>query len=663
MAISLFFPQTSAAPALGRSAIYPTTQPSNYPTIQLTSMIRIQGSEFRDEFGRTLLLRGVNLGGSSKVPLTPDGATHRREGFLEHRAVSFVGRPFPLGDADEHFERLQRWGMTLVRLLVSWEAIEHSGPGRYDQAYLDYVRSIVRKAGDHGIYVLIDPHQDVWGRLCGGDGAPGWTLEAVGFDPTQFAATGAAIVHATHGDPFPRMIWPTNATKLAAATMFTLFFAGNDFAPETKIDGEPAQDYLQRHYVGAVKALAGCLSDLENVAGYDTMNEPSRGYIGWPDLNVRGSLKMGESPTPFQSMVLGDGFPQRVEIWGIRALGMRRLSSRILNPQGQRAWRKSSRCVWRAHGVWDRDAHGRPHLLQPEYFVEAHGRRADFGEDYLRPFLNRFAQAVRSVDTDAIIFVEPEPNEWPPSWSEADARQVVFAPHWYDGLTLIRKHYSPFLAYDQRAGSLVVGTPGRIRRSLAEQLAWLKRGGRDRLCGAPTIVGEFGIPFDLDDKRAFRTGDFSAQVRALDRSFQAIEANLLGALLWNYTADNSNARGDKWNVEDLSIYSRDQRSGAADRNSGGRALQAVVRPYPFATAGEPLVLSFDCSSRVFELEFKHDPAIDAPTHLFIPEFQYPDGYSVEISDGTYETRPADQLLVYRHTTQRIIHSIRITPAR
>ena len=45
-------------------------------------------------------------------------------------------------------------------------------------------------------------------------------LEAVGFDITHFRATGAAIVHATHGGPFPKMIWPTNGSKLAAATMF-----------------------------------------------------------------------------------------------------------------------------------------------------------------------------------------------------------------------------------------------------------------------------------------------------------------------------------------------------------------------------------------------------------------------------------------------------------
>ncbi|MCJ7706898.1 MAG: glycoside hydrolase family 5 protein [Anaerolineales bacterium] len=194
-------------------------------------MIGVDGSWFKDEHGRTLLLRGVNLGGSSKVPFSPDGATYRSEGFFNHRQVSFVGRPFPLEQADEHFSRLKRWGFDFLRFLVTWEAIEHAGPGLYDQAYLDYVYGIIRKAEEHGIRLFIDPHQDVWSRFSGGDGAPGWTFEKVGLDITKFAETGAAIVHQTHGDPFPRMVWPTNGAKLAAATMFTLFFGGSDFAP------------------------------------------------------------------------------------------------------------------------------------------------------------------------------------------------------------------------------------------------------------------------------------------------------------------------------------------------------------------------------------------------------------------------------------------------
>ena len=115
-----------------------------------------------------------------------------------------MGRPFPLQEADEHFARLKAWGFTFLRLLVTWEAIEHAGPGLYDETYLDYLRKLVIKAGEYEMEVLIDPHQDVWSRFTGGDGAPGWTLEAAGMDMTHFDETGAAITHQRHGDPLPK---------------------------------------------------------------------------------------------------------------------------------------------------------------------------------------------------------------------------------------------------------------------------------------------------------------------------------------------------------------------------------------------------------------------------------------------------------------------------
>jgi hypothetical protein len=42
--------------------------------------------------------------------------------------LSFVGRPFPLSEADEHFGRLRRWGFNFLRWNVAWEALEHEGP-------------------------------------------------------------------------------------------------------------------------------------------------------------------------------------------------------------------------------------------------------------------------------------------------------------------------------------------------------------------------------------------------------------------------------------------------------------------------------------------------------------------------------------------------------
>ncbi len=625
--------------------------------------IHIAGSQFKDEFGRSLVLRGVNLGGSSKVPYYSNAATQPRENFFDHRNVSFVGRPFPLEEADEHFRRLKAWGLTFLRFLVTWEAIEHAGPGIYDRAYLDYLHAVIQKASEYGITVFIDPHQDVWSRFSGGDGAPGWTLEAAGLDMTHFAATGAALLYPTDGKPAHHEIWSTNESKLAAATMFTLFFAGNDFAPQLKVEGEPVQEYLQRHYISAIQQVAQRLKDLPNVLGFDTFNEPLKGFIGWADLQTTGGeLNLGTCPAPFQAMLLGEGLPQDVPVWKLGLTGLRRAGKAHVDPGGVRAWGTGRPCIWRQHGVWEFDASGTPRLLRPDYFTCVNGRPVDFYGDYFAPFARRYAAAIREADPRAVIFIEGTTDGKPLYLNGAPIPNTVYAPHWYDGFVLVMQRFTRYLGVDFRDHHIVFG-PSAIRKSFIDQLKSFQVAAAEDLGGIPTLIGEFGIPFNLAGGKAYRTGDFSSQVRALDRSFQAIEANLLHCTLWNYTSDNSNARGDRWNGEDFSIFSRDRQADPGDINSGGRALQGLVRPYPLATAGELLRMSFNILTRQFEMEFRHDPAVTAPTEIFVPNLQYPQGYQVEVSDGTFAIQAEEQRLVYRHSLQMPIHRIRVKPIR
>lgn len=625
-------------------------------------MIRVDGPWFRDEHGRRLILRGVNLGGSSKIPTRPDGATYRRDGLEAPEQVSFVGRPFPLDEADEHFGRLRRWGLTFLRLLTTWEAIEHAGPGRYDEGYLEYLEAVVRKAGEHGLSLFIDPHQDVWSRFTGGDGAPEWTLQAAGFHLRNLHATGAAFLHQEHGDPLPRMIWPTNATKLAAATMFTLFFAGNDFAPRLQIDGEPIQEYLQRHYLEAIAQVARRLRGLPHVVGFGTMNEPSAGYIGVKDLATLPPLpRLDVAPTPFESMQLGEGASLDLPTWGIRMLGMRRIGHRVVNPGGLRAWSDGRECIWRLHGVWEQRG-GKSTLLKPDYFQHVQGRGVSFAQDYYKPFALRFLRRIREIDPEAAIFLEGEPGALPPRWDRGDPTGIVWEPHWYDGLTLVLKRFVPFLGLGFDSRRLILGA-GRVRRSFVAQLAEQRHAAAQALCGVPTLIGEIGIPFDLDEKRAYRTGDFRRPSAALDRSLQALDANLLSATLWVYTSDNTNARGDLWNDEDFSIFSRDQQADPADPDSGGRALEAAIRPYPQAVAGEPLAMSFDRQSGGFLFSFAHDEQVTQPTVLFAPQLQYPAGCRVDVSDGEATYRAAEQQVIYLHGTGRRTHTIRLSRVR
>ncbi|MDR2476873.1 MAG: cytoplasm protein, partial [Treponema sp.] len=88
--------------------------------------MRIVNGKIIDAEGRTLMLRGVNLGGGSKNPFGPPPWGMGPESLKNPADASFVGRPFPLDEADAHFERLGRAGLTFLRLIITWEALEHA---------------------------------------------------------------------------------------------------------------------------------------------------------------------------------------------------------------------------------------------------------------------------------------------------------------------------------------------------------------------------------------------------------------------------------------------------------------------------------------------------------------------------------------------------------
>jgi hypothetical protein len=375
--------------------------------------LSIDGVRFRDEVGRQVLLRGVNLGGDCKVPASPDGRTHRASDFSDHRTVSFVGRPFPLEDADAHLGRIARWGFNCLRLLTTWEAVEHAGPGEYDEAYLDYFAAICRKAGDHGLRLFVDFHQDVWSRMSGGDGAPGWTFEAVGLDFTRFDAADAAHVmqHRYRSgagavqEAYPQMSWAGNYRMPANGVMWTLFFAGQDFAPAATIEGVNTGVWLRQRYLGAMRALAERVADLDHVIGFDTLNEPGSGWIGRGLEDGSGALK-GEAWSPLDALAVASGIPRTLPVV---EFGRGVTGQRVMNPNGVSIWLPGREDPFRAAGVWDVDAEGRPCALRPDHFRVVDGREISAEADYMGPFFREVAATVRGVRPDWLIFAEVDP--------------------------------------------------------------------------------------------------------------------------------------------------------------------------------------------------------------------------------------------------------------
>jgi hypothetical protein len=82
-----------------------------------------------------------------------------------------------LEEAGGRFQELGERGISFVRLVIAWEALEGSGPGAYDEARLAYLRKLLLAAEQAGIAVFIDPVQNRWSRWIRGDKAPSWVGE------------------------------------------------------------------------------------------------------------------------------------------------------------------------------------------------------------------------------------------------------------------------------------------------------------------------------------------------------------------------------------------------------------------------------------------------------------------------------------------------------
>lgn len=540
--------------------------------------LHVEGRKFRDASDREVTLRGINVAGDAKYPTKPDQPSHIKTDFFDGDNVSFIGRPFSVDEADSHFTRLRGWGYNTIRYIFTWEAIEHAGPAKYDEEWIEHTIATLRKARQHGFYVYMDPHQDVWSRFTGGSGAPMWTIYACGLDPRKFAQTQAALVHNVSPDPekFPKMIWPTNYTRLACQTILTLFFGGKEFASKAIIDGVNIQDYLQGHFIRACAHLAQRIKeagDLEDavVIGWESINEPNRGFIGWQDLSVipaEQNMKKGTSPTAWQAMLLGSGRKMQVETWEFGGLGPYKAGSEVVDPKGESCWLspdndaearygwqrdsgwKLGECIWAQHGVWDPK---KDRLLKKDYFArDPRNGEALTLEYYTNTFFLRhyraYAQAIRSVFPSSIMFCQPSPFELPPQIKNTkdDDPNMVYAAHFYDGITLITKKWNKIWNVDvlgimrgrylTPAFAVKLGETA-IRNCFRDQLAAMRQEGLERMGEHPCVFTEIGIPYDMDDQQAYRTGNYKSQTAAMDANHYALEgSHVAGYSIWVYTA-------------------------------------------------------------------------------------------------------------------------------
>jgi hypothetical protein len=137
---------------------------------------RKDGIWFRDDKGRFVIFRGINLASRSKlypyIPTMP----------LQTNSVTLEDLKKEIDSLSPQFNLLKDLGFNIVRLLIMWKGIEPYPNKNLDnllqegKQYLTLVTQIIDKLYSLGMLVIIDFHQDIAHEIYGGDGFPDWAL-------------------------------------------------------------------------------------------------------------------------------------------------------------------------------------------------------------------------------------------------------------------------------------------------------------------------------------------------------------------------------------------------------------------------------------------------------------------------------------------------------
>ncbi len=195
------------------------------------------GRWLTDAKGRVLLVHGVNM-------------------VAKH--APYYPAAFGFSSADASW--LAANGFKIVRLGVLATGIMPTR-GTINQSYINHIASTVNMLGAHGVFTLLDFHQDGWGPAVGSDGFPAW-----------MTLTGSAV---NNHVGFPLYYVQDPAVQQAFQSFWN----------NAKVPGGLG---LQVYYAQMLSALAKTFAHSPYVVGYDLFNEPWPGTTWQPCITSSG---------------------------------------------------------------------------------------------------------------------------------------------------------------------------------------------------------------------------------------------------------------------------------------------------------------------------------------------------------------------------------------
>ena len=99
-----------------------------------------------------------------------------------------------------------------------------------------------------------------------------------------------------------------------------------------------------------------------------------------------------------------------------------------------------------------------------------------------------------------------------------------------------------------------------IRNCIRDQFQEIRTECNTNIGQIPILMLETGMPFDMNDKSAYKVGRYYPQTGGLDALLWALEGAKLNHTYWTYCLQNEHHLGDCWNNEDFSFWLPEDRS-------------------------------------------------------------------------------------------------------
>lgn len=197
--------------------------------IENLSKIKIKNNWFVDQDDRVVLFHGINSV-EKKFPWVPD------YGHLNLKNKT-------------QLSYLKKWGFNVVRLGFMWSGL-FPQKDKLNQTYVNEMQDIIKSLESHGIYVIIDLHQDMMSsKFYAYDGVPIWLVEE--------------MPDAKHLYPWPykrqNIGFGAYATEACGFAFQCLYNDVNNF-----------QDYFVQYWTTSAKIF----SNSSSVLAYELINEP-----------------------------------------------------------------------------------------------------------------------------------------------------------------------------------------------------------------------------------------------------------------------------------------------------------------------------------------------------------------------------------------------------